>query len=61
MCCVEPGALQPHSPPHVQPPEDHRDLLLQYGPCETGVEQNVGGHWNALQYSESQGFVCAMY
>ena len=53
MCCVEPGAVQSHSPSYVQRPEDHRDLLLQHGPCQAGVEQNVGGHWNALQHGET--------
>ena len=53
MCCVEPGAVQSHSPSYVQRPEDHRDLLLQHGPCQAGVEQNVGGHWDALQHGET--------
>lgn len=60
MCCVRPGAVQPHSTPHVQSSEDHRDLLLQHGPCETGVESHVGGPRSTLQYGQHNA-VCTVF
>lgn len=49
VCCVHGWAGLAHTPTYVQPAKNSWDLLLQHGPHQAAVVQDLGGYRRPLQ------------